>query len=150
VRLGAPEGLRAIVVVPEIDLSTEAARALLPDRYDRCDMVFTAQRASLLGAALGSGSWKALRAAMRDRMHQPYRAQCVPGLEGALGVDGRDVVGIALSGAGPSVLAIVRGGKSADAVGGRIEAQFRDAGVKARSYRLAFAARGAGVWGLTA
>jgi homoserine kinase len=150
VRLAAPAGMHAIVVVPEIDLSTKAARALLPEQYERVDVVFTAQRASLLGAALGSGSWKALRAAMRDRMHQPYRAQCVPGLAGALGVDHRDLVGIALSGAGPSVLAIVRSGNGARALGTQIEGHFRDAGVGARSYELEFAARGAGVWGLTA
>jgi homoserine kinase len=150
VRLGAPAGLSAIVVVPEIELSTESARAILPERYDRGDVVFTAQRASLLGAALGSGSWRALRAAMRDRLHQPYRAQCVPGLEGALRVEGRDLIGIALSGAGPSVLAIVRSGNGAGRLGSQIEAQFKRAGVPARTYRLAFAARGAGAWGLTA
>ena len=147
VRVAAPRGLRALVVVPELDLATHEARALLPDRYDRGDVVFTAQRASLLGAALASGSWRAMRTAMHDRFHQPYRAPRIPGLAQALAMRARDLVGIALSGAGPSVLAITRGDADASPLARRIERCFAHAGIGARTYDLAFAARGAWVRG---
>ena len=143
VRLAAPAGLRALIVVPEVELSTCDARALLPERYARNDMVFTAQRASLLGAALGSGSWKALQSAMNDCVHQPYRAAKIPGLAEALAIRSRDLVGVALSGAGPSVLAIVRSAAASRAMAKPIVAAFADAGVPAKALHLAFAARGA-------
>jgi len=149
IRIEAPRDLCALVVVPEFDLATKEARALLPDRYDRKDMVYQAQRASLLGAALASGSWKSLACAMHDRLHQSYRAERVPGLAAALAVKAKELVGIALSGAGPSVLAIVRSDAPWRGIARRLEACFADAGIPARAHRLAFASRGLLVRGLT-
>ena len=57
IKLAAPRELRAIVVVPEFDLATTHARALLPLQHDKTDVVFNMQRAALLGAALASGNW---------------------------------------------------------------------------------------------
>jgi homoserine kinase len=104
----APPKASAVVVVPDIHLPTEHARALMPEAYDRADAVHSVQRAALLGAALASGRLDLLRAAVRDRLHQPYRAAMVPGLEEMLALDDPSVVAVALSGAGPSVLALVR------------------------------------------
>ena len=124
IKLPAPRDLQAIVVVPEFDLATERARALLPIQYDRRDVVFNIQRAALLGAALASGSWNVLREAMHDRFHQPYRGAVVPGLAEALRVDSPELIGIALSGAGPSVLAIVRDRAAWRPIAARIDACF--------------------------
>jgi len=144
--LAPPRDLRAIVIVPNVDLSTRDARSLLPHQYSRDDVAFTAARASLLGAALATGSWRALREAMRDRMHQPYRSKVVPGLAEALAIQLHGLVGIALSGAGPSVLAIVRR-TAATRVGERIRDCFVNAGVDAEILNLEFAARGIAVRG---
>ena len=146
ITLPAPQGIAAVVVVPQIDLSTKASRALLPQRYSRSDMAFTAGRASLLGAALASGSWRALHAAMHDRLHQPYRAKKIPGLDEALALRARGLLGVALSGAGPSVLAFVRESAAAS-IGARLRACFEKAGLSAESYELRFASRGASVRG---
>ncbi len=142
VKIAAPRELQAIAVVPEFDLATEEARALLPLHYEKADVVFNIQRAALLGAALASGSWNVLREAMNDRFHQPYRADVVPGLAGALAVDSPDLIGVALSGAGPSVLALVRSGVAWRPVAARIAACFEAAGIACRSYRLTCASRG--------
>jgi homoserine kinase len=142
VKIAAPRDLHAIVVVPEFDLATERARALLPTQYEKADVVFNIQRAALLGAALASGSWDVLREAMSDRFHQPYRGAVVPGLAGALAVDSPDLIGIALSGAGPSVLALVHGRAAWRPIAARIAACFEAAGIASRSYRLPFASRG--------
>ena len=115
---------------------------MLPIQYDRRDVVFNIQRAALLGAALASGSWNVLREAMNDRFHQPYRGDVVPGLAAALRVDAPELIGIALSGAGPSVLALVRDRTPWRPIAARIAACFEAAGIASRSYRLAFASRG--------
>jgi homoserine kinase len=142
IKLAAPRDLRAILVVPEFDLATVHARALLPTHYEKADVVFNMQRAALLGAALASGNWSELREAMHDRFHQPHRAAVVPGLAGALAVDSRDLIGVALSGAGPSVLALVHERMPWRPIAARIEAAFKAAGIASRSFGLPFAPRG--------
>ncbi|HTD36474.1 MAG TPA: homoserine kinase [Candidatus Limnocylindrales bacterium] len=106
----APPQAAAVVVVPEIELPTAQARALMPETYGRADAIHNVQRAALLGAALASGRLDLLRAATRDRLHQPYRAVAVPGLSEMLALDDAALVAVTLSGAGPSVLALVREG----------------------------------------
>ena len=103
----APPAVAAVVVVPEITLSTAQARELMPDTFTRADAVHNVQRAALLGAALAAGRVDLLRAAVRDKLHQPYRAEAIPGLAEILELDDPSLVAVALSGAGPSVLALV-------------------------------------------
>jgi homoserine kinase len=123
-----PPPVQAVFVVPELSLPTDEARAMLPERYTRADAVFNVQRAALLGAALGSGRVDVLREAVRDRLHQPYRAAAVAGLTQILELDDPALVAVALSGAGPSVLALARA--DADRLGGLIAAIFALHGVR--------------------
>jgi len=141
-RLRAARDLRALVVIPEIELSTADARALLPERYDRADVVFTAQRAALLGAALASGSWNELSEAMHDRIHQPYRAGRIPGMTDALAIRERGLIGCALSGAGPSIIALLRPRAAWERVADRISACFSRAGILSRALALDLSDRG--------
>ncbi len=107
VRVSPPDALGALVLVPDFELSTSRARAALPDRYDRADTVHALSHAALLAAALTGGRLDLLGAAMRDRLHQPYRAPLVPGLGDVLADAARHgALGAALSGAGPSVLCL--------------------------------------------
>jgi len=69
------------VVVPDFDLPTvESAIGCCLRGYSREDAVFNVQRASLLIAALATGTTTAFPAALEDRFHQPYREALVPGL----------------------------------------------------------------------
>jgi homoserine kinase len=104
VRLDLPRRFGVAVVVPDFDLPTVKARAVLPAEYSRADAVFNVQRASLLIAALATGSTWAFPAALEDRFHQPYRAALVPGLTEILKLRAPGLLGCALSGAGPSIL----------------------------------------------
>ncbi len=104
VRLELPSQFGVSVVVPDFILPTSEARAALPDSYSREDTVFNVQRAALLVAAFATGSVAAFPAALEDRMHQPYRAKLVPGLEEVLRLRAPGLLGCVLSGAGPSIL----------------------------------------------
>jgi homoserine kinase len=104
VRLELPARYGIAVVVPDFLLPTEKARAVLPLSYSRADAVFNIQRASLLVAALATGSTAAFPTALEDRVHQPHRAALVPGLDEILKLRAPGLLGCALSGAGPSVL----------------------------------------------
>ncbi len=119
-----PSELRIIAVVPDVPLSTAEARRVLPEHVPLRDVVFNLQRAALFWPALQHRRLELIREAMRDRVHQPYRQDLVPGLSEALRVrDLEGLVGVALSGAGPTVIAIAASNfqKIAEEVSARFE-----------------------------
>jgi homoserine kinase len=113
VRLELPERYGVAVVVPDFILATSEARAVLPETYSRQDAVFNVQRSALLIAALMDGATWAFPAALEDRLHQPYRAPLVPGLEEITRLRAPGLLGCVLSGAGPSVLVFYQRGYEA-------------------------------------
>ena len=130
-----PSDLKVVVVSPHVSLDTERARAALPAQVGRADAVHNLQRAALFGAALAARADQLLWEAMRDRLHQRYRQALVPGLADALATPRRPgLVGLALSGAGPSVLALAR--DRFDEIGEAIADSFRRAGVGATARLL--------------
>ena len=108
VKLTPPSTLETLVIVPDFQLSTEKARHALPAQYSKADVVFNIGRSSLLVAALASGQLDLIRFAMQDRVHQPYRAALIPGMEYILEqATNKGALGVALSGAGPTLIAFV-------------------------------------------
>jgi homoserine kinase len=105
-----PAEWRAIIVLPQESLATKQARAVLPGTYAAADAIANIQAISLLGLAFAQSRGDLLQTAMRDRIHQPYRAEICPLLPRLLPLAGKEgILGVALSGAGPSVLAIIEG-----------------------------------------
>lgn len=143
-----PETLELALIIPDYALSTEKAREVLPAQYSRQDAVHNLQRAMVLAAQLFSGKTDLHRAFFDDRWHQPYRAPLMPGLGDALDFKHRDLLGVCLSGAGPSVLAFARA--NAEALGEEIRKLFAAHGVSARSQVLAADNLGAKGWSLPA
>ncbi len=108
ISMPVPKDWRVLVAVPRMELKTEQARAALPISYPRADMVFNLSRAALWVAGVATSSTDVLREACRDAVHQPYRAPLVPGMQDAIeGALEAGAVAAFLSGAGPSVSAIV-------------------------------------------
>lgn len=105
VRLEWPPSLGFVVLTPELSLSTLESRKALPKRVSREDAVFNLQRVGLLLQSLQARDFSLLREALRDRLHQPFRQKIVPGLDAALALEHPDLLGVCLSGAGPSIVA---------------------------------------------
>ena len=102
-----------LLAVPEQSLATEEARRVLPAQYSRADAVTNVQNSMLLLAALTQGRPDLLAAALEDRIHQPYRAALCPLLPCLQELKGKQgILGVALSGAGPSVLIFLDPGAS--------------------------------------
>jgi homoserine kinase len=101
VTIDVPDELRAVVFVPDLELSTALARE---------DAVFNASRCALWVRAVARRDWASLGVAMQDRWHQPARTALFPALpvliDAAIAGGAR---GAALSGAGPSVVAFTDG-----------------------------------------
>lgn len=102
------ERIRFAVFIPDFELKTEAARAALPTEVTRQDAVYNLSRAALMTASLFSGSLQNLRVAVQDRLHQPYRFPMIPGAEPIFYTAYElGAYAVAISGAGPSILAIL-------------------------------------------
>jgi homoserine kinase len=109
VKFDWPAEIRAIVVSPQSQLATHVARAVLPRTLSRSDAVFNLQRTSLFTAALAKKRYNLFVEAMRDRLHQPRRESLVPGLAEVLALSQKPgLLGVALSGAGPSIIALAK------------------------------------------
>jgi len=143
-----PESFQLVLVVPDYAVPTEKAREVLPPQYSRADAVHNLQRAAVLAAQLFSGKADFRPCFFDDRWHQPHRASLVPGLDEVLKFTHPDLLGICLSGAGPAVLAFVRGNGAE--VGEAIQQKLAEHGVQAETHLLAADNLGAKGWSLPA
>ncbi|HEV2282808.1 MAG TPA: homoserine kinase [bacterium] len=124
-----PKRLRVVIAIPAFAVSTAEARRLLPEAVPFRDAVFNVTRTALLVASLVEGRTEMLDEATRDRLHQPYRARLVPGLE-AVFAAAREAGahGVALSGSGPTVVAF----GEAPAIGEAMRRAFASSGAECR------------------
>jgi homoserine kinase len=101
------ESIMPIVAIPDFELSTRAARSVLPESYSRADVIFNASHLGLLlqGLATANPDW--LRAALQDKIHQPYRQCLIPGYSAVHDAAiAAGAYGLVISGAGPTLLAL--------------------------------------------
>lgn len=123
-KLEWPSDIRVLIVSPHSQLPTHVARAALPRTLDRSKAIFNLQRSALFTAAIARQRYELLWEAMHDELHQPQRESLVPGLAEALALPRMDgLLGVALSGAGPSILALVTDHE--DEIGARIASCFK-------------------------
>jgi len=111
VRFDAPEGLRAVLFIPERRLATADMRRVLPAEVPLRDAVSNMSRIAIGVAGIASGRWDLLADLTIDRIHEPYRSVAypqLPRLTGAARAAG--ALGAFLSGAGSTVLAFVAPG----------------------------------------
>ncbi|MBI2382064.1 MAG: homoserine kinase [Gammaproteobacteria bacterium] len=123
-RLNLPETWRLVVHYPGIEVSTRAAREVLPTAYSRAEMVRFGQYLAAFVAAADAGDEAGMLAALRDELILPHRAPLVPGYFAAEQA-ARDAGALAfgLSGSGPTVFALCREAAMAD-IAGAIESAF--------------------------
>jgi homoserine kinase len=104
-RFEPPLGLEAVLVIPHQAVDTQAARAAVPAEVPMSEAVFNVGHIAVLTLGLASGDWELIAEGLRDRLHQPYRADLYP-RSAALLERARSfgALGGTISGAGPAVL----------------------------------------------
>ena len=130
------------VVLPDFHLSTQQARAALPEQVTLKDAVHNISRSVLVTEAFRTGNLELLSKAMTDTLHQPYRLWLIPG--GREAMDAAKESGAsaaAISGAGPSIIAF--SAKREEAIGEAMTRAFEQAGHSARTFQLKMSHHGA-------
>jgi homoserine kinase len=142
-KIPVPEGLRAVVVHPDIEVKTKDARAVLPMEIPLS--VATAQAGRLAGmiSALYDQDFEGIRLCLKDAIAEPARAGLIPGFyavqQAALQAG---ALGCSLSGSGPSVFALCDPGTDAEAVGKEMQKAFRMAGCRSQMYQAPILPKG--------
>ncbi|WP_413174636.1 homoserine kinase [Anabaena azotica] len=96
-----------VVAIPDFELSTSEARRVLPTEVSRGDAIFNTAHFGLLLRGLATNREEWLRAALQDKLHQPYRQALIPGYDAVeTAAVAAGAYGMVISGAGPTLLAL--------------------------------------------
>ena len=128
-----PEEWKLTLCIPDFELSTNISRSVLPDQVEREDAVFNIRRASIFIHAIHTQDKELMKTAMEDKLHQPYRIRFVPGLGEVIEElkNFENVLGVVLSGAGPSIL-VITSSNNIDKIKDEIRSTWARYGVKAQ------------------
>ena len=128
-RFKVPAAARFVTLIPRFEVKTSDARRLLPAQYSKADLVHSLNRVALVTAAFAAGDLGALRGLFDDRVHQPYRAPLVPGLDRVIlaGVKA-GAVGGWLSGSGSTIICLAT--ENAAAVARAMQSRLKDSEVR--------------------
>jgi homoserine kinase len=130
------------VVFPEFHLPTQESRTALPQQVSLKDAVHNISRAVLVTEAFRQGDVELLGKAMTDTLHQPHRLPLIPGAQAAMdAAKAAGAAAVALSGAGPSVIAF--SSKQDSAIGEAMKRAFEERGLQARIFPLKMSNHGA-------
>lgn len=101
---------RFVALIPPFTLSTEQSRAVLPQILPRKDAIKNVSHLALMVASLINGYDEGLKLGFKDRLHQPYRGDLIAGFDEIMAVLEKDeqVLGAYLSGAGPTIMAVIQ------------------------------------------
>jgi homoserine kinase len=145
VSIPVPGRLRLVLVRPELEVRTREARRVLPRRVTLGDHVRNAAAFAALVAALAADDLAAAgRFVSSDLVVEPARAPLVPGYAAVRSaMEEAGALGVALAGAGPSLLAVCRAGASPGRVAAAGQSAFRRAGIAAAARVHRIDARGA-------
>ena len=125
-----------VVAIPNFELSTAEARRVLPTEYSRADAVFNMGHLGLLLRGLETANPDWLRAALQDRVHQPYRRSLIPGFEQVESAAvSAGAYGLVISGAGPTLLALAHA-DVAPAVTQAMKSAWEEQGISVQSQAL--------------
>jgi homoserine kinase len=106
-KIEVDQNINCILLVPDYELKTEKLRQVLPKEINYNQAISNLSRISLLTAAFINKDYKVLKTAMDDQLHQPYRKKLIKGFEKIINTAyNNGAAGAALSGAGPTILAL--------------------------------------------
>ena len=116
-RYTVASGLRFVLLIPDFEVATPAARKVMPKSISVTDAAANAADAAVIAAAFATKRYELLKGSFGDRLHQPYRAKLVPFLPEVLtAAEMKGAIGGWLSGSGSTICALSPDEKTAAAI----------------------------------
>ena len=145
-KMNWPKDWNITVCIPDYELSTSIARSVLPQEVPMKDAIFNLKHVGMLVQAVNTHDEKLMKIALHDRLHQPYREKLVPGFrEISEALKHEDnVLGVVISGAGPSIL-VISSGNHLDKIKETVSKVWADLNVKSKILTLQVEQNGATV-----
>jgi len=143
-KIAIPASLKVIVAIPELEISTEKARNILPLKIPLSDVIFNLSHLAILISSLKEKRWENLLFATEDKVHQPYRKALLPGMEEVFqaAVKG-GARGVFLSGSGSTIAAL--SDKKEEIIGKAMQNALDEKKIKSRVMILKIDGKGAEV-----
>lgn len=118
-RFEVAAALRFVLLVPDFEISTPAARRVLPAQLDRLAAAQSCANACRITAAFASQNYALLRGAFADHLHQPFReAELIPFLGAVIAAgEAAGALGGFLSGSGSTICCVTDDWPQAEAIG---------------------------------
>lgn len=145
-KMNWPKDWNITVCIPDYELSTSIARSVLPSEVPMKDAIYNLKHVGMLVQAVNSHDEKLMKVALNDRLHQQYREKLIPGLKEikeALKHE-ENVMGVVISGAGPSIL-VISYGNNLDKIRETVSRVWSDLNVKSKILTLQVEEEGAKV-----
>lgn len=145
IKRGWPEEVKMVLCIPEFEMDTAQMRAVLPREVPLTNAVFNIQRAALLQALISERRFDLFSEALRDRLHQPYRAPHGAGLGEVLRLNDEThhypgLLGVAISGAGSTLIAFAT--ENFSGIAGEMSYRLATSGIRSRTLEAAVDNRG--------
>ena len=107
-QINVSKGIKFVALIPDFTLSTRDARHVLPSSVSYGDAIYNIGKVSLLLSALSNGRHDLVKIGIKDKLHQPYRGKLIPRFKEILNkCDEMGSLGVFLSGAGPTIMALI-------------------------------------------
>jgi homoserine kinase len=99
--------LKFVLLIPDFEIQTSAARKILPEEIPHPDAVESSGNACAITAAFASGDYANLHGVFIDHLHQPFRARLIPFLPRVVAAaEKAGALGAFLSGSGSTICAV--------------------------------------------
>ena len=106
-RFAVAPALKFVLLIPDFEVRTADARALLPEQVGRLAAVESCGNACAITASFASGAYANLRGAFADQLHQPFRKPLIPFFDAAVAAaEQAGALGVFLSGSGSTLAAV--------------------------------------------
>jgi len=134
-KIDVNQNINFILIVPDFELKTKKLREVLPEKLSYSDTIFNLSRVSLFTAAFINDEFQLLKEAMEDRIHQPFRKRLIKEFDQVIdNAISTGAYGAALSGAGPTIIAVAE--KNEELIAEKMAAPFREHDISCRTYIL--------------
>ena len=137
-RVELPDTLKAVLDVPDFQVSTKKARAAIPKEVAFSDAVYNLGHAAYMALSLQQGDISGFGAMLNDRLHQPYRFPLISGAEDVVeAAVAAGAIGCVISGSGPTMISFTEDDDILlDNIAGAMQEAFAHNGVDSRILTL--------------